>query len=252
MMRSVLKENERLKAQIEALRPCTPRTPRNARGTSSRTSTPASHTSSRTGLPPGQPTPPASVASSPAMTPRPTRSPNAVVKAENTKAEHGDAIADHLRNQDHTKLHEQFDLSSPDCYSDSNHSLCYLSKQSLYQELSARAVDARLRRFCEKKVKSGKVGVPDWVHQEWLDLDKREILRLSLVEALKTCGTNTDAATRKLVKAPRLNPCMPHDLFYHPETHVKAHLRRSLSSVLQSACARRKRLSRECGARRRG
>ena len=43
--------------------------------------------------------------------------------------------------------------------------------------------------------------MPDWVHQDWKDYDKREVLRLSLIEALKACGTSTDAETRKRVKA---------------------------------------------------
>ena len=72
---------------------------------------------------------------------------------------------------------------------------------SLMQELSTRAVDARLRRMCEKKKRSLKCAVPDWLHDEWKDMEKRELLHLSLVEALKTYGNQVDAETRKKVKA---------------------------------------------------
>ena len=72
------------------------------------------------------------------------------------------------------------------------------------QELSARAVDARLRRLCERKARSQKCAVPDWLHDEWSCPDKRDVLRLSLVEALKCCGIKNDGETRKLVKAGHL------------------------------------------------
>ena len=71
----------------------------------------------------------------------------------------------------------------------------------LGQELSTRAVDARLRRLCERKPRTNKCGVPEWVHEEWKQLDRREMLHLSLVEAIKAHGTSSDAATRRLVKA---------------------------------------------------
>ena len=55
--------------------------------------------------------------------------------------------------------------------------------------------------MCERKHRTNRCGVPDWLHNEWAQYDKRELLHLSLVEALKAHGTSTDAATRKLVKA---------------------------------------------------
>ena len=202
-LKQALMENERLKAQVAAMRmrPAIPKTPQNLRGTSSRSlesSTPKSIAASSE-APPGQATPARSESTTP-KTSRQAPTPLSA-KTEKTDMEPGDAILDELRNKDHGKLLEQFDLSSPDrltFMSDVSHSLQYIP----IQELSSRAVDARLRRFCQRKVKTGNCSVPDWVHKEWCDLDKREVLRLSLVEALKTCGYSTDAATRKLVKAP--------------------------------------------------
>ena len=72
---------------------------------------------------------------------------------------------------------------------------------SAVQELSERAVDARLRRLCEVKAKSRRANVEPWIQDEYKDLDKRDALRLSLVEALKECGISSDAETRKRVKA---------------------------------------------------
>ena len=50
-------------------------------------------------------------------------------------------------------------------------------------------------------MKSRKLGVPEWVHEEWKNLDRRETLYLSLVEALKAHGTQASAEIRKQVKA---------------------------------------------------
>ena len=56
--------------------------------------------------------------------------------------------------------------------------------------------------------------MPDWLHEEWANLDKREVLRLSLTEALKEHGTKADAETRRAVKAGEwVNFC-------HARTHV--------------------------------
>ena len=46
---------------------------------------------------------------------------------------------------------------------------------------------ARLRRLCERKP-SGKINVPMWLHEQWLDLN----LRKGLAEQLKECNMSKD------------------------------------------------------------
>ena len=110
-IKDVLMENERLKTQVEAMRmgPPTPRTPRTVRSNScmSLCPTPSSQVPREPAA--GQHSPTGSLL----VTPKATTAPRSqTVKGE---AERGDSIAKELRNQDHGKLLEQFDLSSPDC-----------------------------------------------------------------------------------------------------------------------------------------
>ena len=78
---------------------------------------------------------------------------------------------------------------------------CPLINSSM-QELSERAVDARLRRMCEEKKKTGKCSVETWIREEWLKGGAaRELLHLSLLESIKSCGTANNKETRNLVKA---------------------------------------------------
>ena len=108
MLKQALMENARLKAQIESLRPPIPRTPKGAGSMRSVASTP---TSQRSNIPASQASPASSVLATPPQNPASKRPSPA--KTE-TEIEHGDAIAHKLRNEDHDKLYEQFDLSNPD------------------------------------------------------------------------------------------------------------------------------------------
>ena len=77
---------------------------------------------------------------------------------------------------------------------------CYIAHA--VQELSPKAVDARLRRMCDVKKKTGRCAVEPWIRDEWLKGGtSREVLLLSLLEAIKVCGTENNAATRNKVKA---------------------------------------------------
>ena len=70
------------------------------------------------------------------------------------------------------------------------------------QELSEKAVDARLRRMCEVKKRTGKCMVDDWIREEWeKGGSHREVLLLSLLESLKANGTANNKETRNKVKA---------------------------------------------------
>ena len=54
--------------------------------------------------------------------------------------------------------------------------------------------------MCEVKAKTRRCNVPAWIAEQWKDLDKRESLRLCLLETIKEVGTHSDAATRKRIK----------------------------------------------------
>ena len=199
LMRRILAENEKLKAELTARNtrrplsaPATPRTPTSVPASvAATTASPASLTSSA---------PRSSHGVKRALS---LLSPNSMAKSEPTDDE---ALKKKLRDMDHEKLLEAYDLSHQDCSCKTAVSVPSIAsgmgiQHRCLQELSTRAVDARLRRLCERKLRSGKCGVPDWVHDEWRQLDRREILHLSLVEAIKAHGKASDAATRRLVKA---------------------------------------------------
>ena len=80
--------------------------------------------------------------------------------------------------------------------------VCNLHTVHAVQELSPKAVDARLRRMCDIKRKTGRCAVEPWIREEWLKGGtSREVLLLSLLEAIKVCGTENNAVTRNKVKA---------------------------------------------------
>ena len=51
------------------------------------------------------------------------------------------------------------------------------------------ALKAKLRRMCEKK-KGGKLQVPEWLHEEWLNGD-----HLTMARQLESCGFDKETLT---------------------------------------------------------
>ena len=84
--------------------------------------------------------------------------------------------------------------------------LCYINKswkRSLCEELTPHALYMRLKRLCQRS-NTGKLKVDEAIHSEWLQGD-RDTLSLALVKALKTCGFESNAKTRKSVQARKVN-----------------------------------------------
>lgn len=57
----------------------------------------------------------------------------------------------------------------------------------------------RAKRLCGR-TDAGRLQVPESVHEQWLSGDREELL-LALVRSLKVHGLDSDAKTRKLVRA---------------------------------------------------